>query len=73
MHPKKFKVIRCEHCHTLTYKRLGQKKNQCPSCNKRLSGDYIALFADARDAITFIKQEKLKEAPKQGDWFESFG
>ncbi|MFX1296437.1 MAG: hypothetical protein ACFFD2_16480 [Promethearchaeota archaeon] len=64
--------MRCEHCNTLTYKRLSHKTVRCPICKKKLMGEPIKFFTTAHDAVSFIKQEKMKEAPKGGNWFENF-
>lgn len=73
MTTKQFQVLRCEYCGNLTYKRLIHKTIRCPICNKKLTGEPMQLFTTARDAIIFIKQEKMKNAPEGGKWFENFG
>lgn len=73
MPPNQFKVLQCEHCGTLTYKRLTYKTVKCPICQKKMAGDPVELFSSARDAIAYIKEQKLRNAPAQGDWFETFG
>ena len=73
MPENQYKVIRCEQCETLTYKRVGQKVNRCPICNAKLEGEQLQTFADARAAIAYIKQQKMVDAQKKGGWFESFG
>lgn len=73
MPSKEFKVLRCGHCGTLTYKRAMYKNARCPICRKKLTGDPIKLFGTAKDAIAFIKQQKLAQATKGGPLFETFG
>ena len=68
-----FKVLQCERCGTLTYKRLDYKTPRCPSCNAKLKGDPLQILENVRDAVKFIQAEKLKNAPKTGEWFERFG
>jgi len=67
-----YKVVRCAQCETLTYKRVGQKVNRCPICQAKLEGEPLKVFADARAAIAYIKQQKLTGTSKQGGWFETF-
>lgn len=66
-------MLRCGHCGTLTYKRVAYKNPSCPICQKKLNGDPIQLFGTAKEAITFIKQQKLAQATEGGPLFETFG
>ena len=68
-----FKVLQCNECGTLTYKRLDYKTVRCPYCQAKMNGDPIKIFENVRDAMTFIQAERLKDAPKSGDLFERFG
>jgi len=68
-----FKVLQCERCGMLTYKRLDFKTVRCPSCQAKMESDPIQIFENVREAVKFIQAEKLRRAPKAGDWFERFG
>ncbi|MHA1648832.1 MAG: hypothetical protein ACTSYB_01460 [Candidatus Helarchaeota archaeon] len=69
---KRFKVVQCKHCGTLTYKRLTFKNPRCPICKKKLTSEPLKIFAKVEEAVKFIKQEKLKNKPVGGSWFETF-
>ena len=68
-----FKVLKCDNCDTWTYKRTEHKTVRCPKCSKKLEGKPIELFDSARDAIDYIKQEKMKNSTPSGGLFETFG
>jgi len=68
-----FKVLRCEHCGNLTYKRLEHATVRCPICQTKMRGEPIQIFDTVREAILFIKEQKLQNAPKGGSLFERVG
>ncbi len=73
MSETQFRVLQCEHCHALTYKRAEHKTIRCPNCQEKLVGEALATFTNAKDAIAYIKAQKMKNAPQDGNWFETFG
>ena len=72
MASNKFKVVECEYCGILTYRRTSYKTVRCPNCHKKMLGDPIEIFANVRDALAFIQERKLQNAPEENDWFETF-
>jgi len=72
MSEKKFRVLECEHCEALTYKRMSHKTVKCPLCNTTLKGDPIELFDTAKEATAYIKQTKLERGPEDEKWYETF-
>jgi ribosomal protein L37AE/L43A len=68
-----FKVLKCEKCNTLTYKRVDHQTVRCPTCQTKLQGEPLKICDDWRTAMQFIKDEQLKNAPKGGALFERFG
>lgn len=72
MSEKKFRVLECENCETLTYKRTSHKTVKCPLCGTTLTGDPIELFDTAKEATAYIKQTKLDQGSEAEKWYETF-
>jgi hypothetical protein len=69
MPENKYKVVKCEHCGILTYKNSRYKTMKCPMCRKPLEGEPMKFFAKVKEAIAYIKQQKLREKATEGDNF----
>jgi len=68
-----FKVMKCEHCGNLTYKRLEHETVRCPTCQAKMKSEPVTICDTAKEAVTYIKDQKLQNAPKGGNLFERFG
>lgn len=73
MRSAKYNIIRCPHCKTLQYVKIGQKLRRCPICGKTLQLSKITVITKARnhlEASTLVRYLKAKEAGLAEDLYE---